>query len=221
MGQAAGLAAGAVLKRLDRAAQTLVLVGCLDEIFFRRRPVLVGVELHSMVWFLGTKAEDRKGSIWSAALQPWTALRYVVSDAGTGLQAGLDRMQEHRRQTERVLREKGLDVLKTRQEALRVLKILGSRVERTWEQAEPSSRRNARVATRGAARPSGPVRPGRRQRWPSSGMRKGRRLGTAPSPHLEAILYTDKSALSAGRLRRNDVLSRAISINKPLLWLSI
>src|SRR5271155_4084906 len=42
--QAAGAAAGVVLKRLDCACRALVLVGCLDEIFFRRRPVLVGVE---------------------------------------------------------------------------------------------------------------------------------------------------------------------------------
>src|SRR5262245_26905940 len=41
---AAGRAAGAVLNRLDQAAQRLVLVGCLDEIDFHRRPVLVGVE---------------------------------------------------------------------------------------------------------------------------------------------------------------------------------
>ncbi len=100
--QAAGTAAGVVLKRLDQAARTLVLVGYLDEIFFRGRPVLVGVEPGSMVWFLGTKAADRKGSTWSAALQRWIALGYVVSDAGTGLQAGIDQVQQHRRQTEGV-----------------------------------------------------------------------------------------------------------------------
>jgi ribosomal protein L18E len=100
--QAAGIAARAVLKRLDHAAKTLVLVGCLDEIFFHGRPVLVGVEPHSMVWFLGIKALDRKGSTWFAALQPWTALGYVVSDAGTGLQAGIDQTQQHGLQTEGV-----------------------------------------------------------------------------------------------------------------------
>jgi hypothetical protein len=42
--QAAGMAAGAVLKRLGHSARTLGLVGCLDEILFHRRPVLVGVE---------------------------------------------------------------------------------------------------------------------------------------------------------------------------------
>jgi hypothetical protein len=138
--QAAGTAAGAVLKRLDQAAQTLVLVGCLDEIFFHRRPVLVGVEPSSMVWFLGTKAANCQGSTWSAALRPWTALGYVISDAGTGLQAGIDQMQEHRRQSDSVPLEKGLDVFHTKQEARRVLGQLWSRVERTWEQAEAADR---------------------------------------------------------------------------------
>jgi hypothetical protein len=138
--QAASAAAGIVLKRLDRAAKTLVLVGCLDEIFFHRRPVLVGVEPHSMVWFLGTKALDRKGSTWLAALQPWTALGYAISDAGTGLQAGIDQLQEHRLQTNGALLEKGLDVFHTKQEAQRVLRVLWSRVERTWVQAESASR---------------------------------------------------------------------------------
>ena len=70
--QAAGKAAGAVLKRLDGGCRVLVLVGCLDEIFFHRRPVLVGIDPQSMVWFLGTKAADHQGSTWFGELQPWT-----------------------------------------------------------------------------------------------------------------------------------------------------
>ena len=57
--KAAGLAAGRVLKVLDGRCRVLVLVGCLDEIFFHGRPVLVGVEPQSMTWFLGQKADDR------------------------------------------------------------------------------------------------------------------------------------------------------------------
>jgi hypothetical protein len=139
-GQAAGQAAGAVLKRLDQAARSLVLVGCLDEIFFHRRPVLVGIEPTSMVWFLGIKAADAQGSTWWAALRPWSALRYVVSDAGRGLQAGIAQLQDHRRQTEDVSVEKGLDVFHTKQEAQRVLRTLWKRVERLWEQAELADR---------------------------------------------------------------------------------
>jgi hypothetical protein len=87
--QAAGQAAGRVLKRLDASCKAWVLVGCLDEIFFHGRPVLVGVEPASMAWFLGQRADDRTGATWSKALRDWTALEYVVADAGTGLQAGI------------------------------------------------------------------------------------------------------------------------------------
>ena len=72
--KSAGIAAGRVLKHLDVRCQALVLVGCLDEIFFHRRPVLVGVEPTSMVWFLGEKANDRTGSTWSRALQDFPVL---------------------------------------------------------------------------------------------------------------------------------------------------
>src|SRR5205085_6856653 len=40
--RAAGIAAGRLLEHLDRQCRALILVGCLDEIFFRGRPVLVG-----------------------------------------------------------------------------------------------------------------------------------------------------------------------------------
>src|SRR5512142_3559489 len=62
--KAAGQKAARVLKHLDRQCRTWVLVGCLDEIFFHYRPILVGVEPTSMVWFLGQKAEDRQGTTW-------------------------------------------------------------------------------------------------------------------------------------------------------------
>ncbi len=64
----------------------------------------------------------------------------MVSDAGTGLQAGINQMQQHRRETEQVPLEKGLDVFHTKQEAQRVLRSLWNRVERSWEQAEAATR---------------------------------------------------------------------------------
>ncbi len=72
--QAAGRRAGRVLTILDGRCRALILVGCLDEIFFHGRPVLVGVEPVSMVWFLGARAADRSGPTWRNALCPWTAL---------------------------------------------------------------------------------------------------------------------------------------------------
>src|SRR5436305_657011 len=90
---AAGVAAGRALKPLDRRCKALVLFGCLDEIFFHGRPVLVGVEPASMTWFLGHKADDRTGTTWCQHLQGWTSLEYVLADAGTGLQAGIAAIQ--------------------------------------------------------------------------------------------------------------------------------
>jgi hypothetical protein len=139
--QAAGQAAGRVLKHLDAQCKVLVLVGCLDEIFFHRRPVLVGVEPASMVWFLGQKADDRTGVTWSKALQNWTALEYVVADAGTGLQAGIAAVQQQRQKDGQPALENGLDVFHTTQETQRVLRLLWNRVEHLWEQAEAASRR--------------------------------------------------------------------------------
>jgi hypothetical protein len=138
--QAAGKAAGKVLKQLDRSCRVLVLVGCLDEIFFHRRPVLVGVEPMSMMWFLGKKAANHRGSTWFAELQPWTSLRYVTSDAGAGLKAGIARMQQFQRETNEVPLEKGLDVFHTKREAQRALNVLWRRVERAWERADAADR---------------------------------------------------------------------------------
>ena len=147
--QAAARAAGAVLKRLDRGCRVLVMVGCLDEIFFHRRPVLVGIDPQSMVWFLGKKAANHQGSTWFGELQPWTSLRYVTCDAGKGLQSGIAQMQQHQRQTNQVPLEKGLDVFHTKKEAHRALSVLWNRVERLWELAEKASRARDRAERQG------------------------------------------------------------------------
>src|SRR3954447_25545462 len=81
--KAAARAAGRVLKSLDARCRALVLVGCLDEIFFHGRPVLVAVEPASMTWFLGQKAHDRSGATWAKAWHEWTAPEFVTADAGT------------------------------------------------------------------------------------------------------------------------------------------
>jgi hypothetical protein len=126
-----------------------VLVGCLDEIFLHRRPVLVGVEPISMVWFLGKKAANHKGSTWFAELQPWTSLRYVTSDAGAGLKAGITRMQQFQRETNEVPLEKGLDVFHTKREGQRALRVIWMRVERAWKRAEAADRALKRARWQG------------------------------------------------------------------------
>jgi hypothetical protein len=149
--QAAATAADKVLRQLDRSCCAFVLVGCLDEIFFHRRPVLVGVEPHSMVWFLGKKAENCQGSTWFGEMKPWSSLRSVVCDAGPGLQAGIALLQRCRDegQTEPVALQRSLDVFHTKREAQRVLKAMWHRVERLWEQAEVASRAVANAQRQG------------------------------------------------------------------------
>jgi hypothetical protein len=147
--KAAGLAAGRVLKSLDARCRVLVLVGCLDEIFFHGRPVLVGVEPASMAWFLGQKATDRSGGTWAKSLRPWSALSYVTADAGTGLQAGIAAVQQERQSNGVPALENGLDVFHTAQEARRVLRQGWGRVERLWEQAEAADRRVAQAQRQG------------------------------------------------------------------------
>jgi hypothetical protein len=136
----AGLTAGRVLKALDAKCKTLVLVGCLDEIFFHGRPVLVGVEPASMTWFLGRKADDRSGATWANVLRDWPALSYVTADAGSGLQAGIAAVQQERKEGQPPL-ENGLDVFHTTYEAGRVLRLSWNHVQQLWEQAETADRR--------------------------------------------------------------------------------
>ena len=137
----AGLTAGRVLKLLDARCRALVLVGCLDEIFFHGRPVLVGVEPASMAWFLGHKADDRTGATWAEALRDWDGLSFVAADAGMRLQAGIAAVQRGRQEEGKPSLENGLDVFHTTSEARRVLRLIWNRVERLWEQAEVASRR--------------------------------------------------------------------------------
>ena len=138
--KAAGLAAGRVLKHLDGRCTAPVLIGCLDEIFFHRRPVLVGVEPTGMVWSLGLKAPDRTGQRWSRALQPWTALQLVLADAGTGLQSGIAQVQRQR-QGGPVPLENGPDVSHTTQEGQRALGQQWHQGEVLWGEAEAATRR--------------------------------------------------------------------------------
>jgi hypothetical protein len=109
----ATVAAGRALKVLDARCRVLILVGCLDEIFFHGRPVLVGVEPASMTWFLGQKADDRSGATWAKALNGWDALSYVTADAGSGLQVGIDTVQRQRQENHQPPLENGLDVFHT------------------------------------------------------------------------------------------------------------
>jgi hypothetical protein len=143
--------AGRVLPVLDRACRSLVLALCLDEIFFHRRPVLVGVEPTSLAWVLGQRAADRSGATWCRALEPWPAVVDVAADGGSGLQRGLAlaacQRQEAGPVRPRVIR---LDNFHIQQAGQKALRRDWQEAEGVWTQAEEADRRTARSRRRGA-----------------------------------------------------------------------
>jgi hypothetical protein len=60
-----------ILEVLDRACQGLVLVLCLDEIFFHHEPILMGVEPISWAWLAGQRGPDRSGESWCEVIEQW------------------------------------------------------------------------------------------------------------------------------------------------------
>lgn len=145
--------AGRVLNRLNQACRALVVTGCFDEIFFHGKPVLVGVEPHSMAWVLAEHAADRSGSTWNEALQGFDALEQAVVDGGRGLQRGLVDFQSQRKKAgHSTPLEVSLDVFHTKQEAQRVLRKLWNRVESRWAWAEEADRQVERAWRNGGDR---------------------------------------------------------------------
>ena len=125
-----------ILKILDRVCQGLVLVLCLDEIFFHRDPILMGVEPTSWAWLAGQHGPDRSGESWCKVIEQWPSLEHVVADGGTGLEKGVKLANEQRQaQAEDQEAESvdpitmGLDVFHSQRELERVQ-------QRQWKQAE-------------------------------------------------------------------------------------
>ncbi len=148
--QDAAARAGHALAVLDRACRPAVRELCLDEIFCRRMPVLMGVEPHSLTWVLGQRGPDRSGATWQEALRAWPHLDYVAADDGTGLQRGLEGLRADRRAAEdgRPL-QVNLDVFHTRREGEKALRREWSAAQAVWEQAEQADRALAQTRRRG------------------------------------------------------------------------
>jgi hypothetical protein len=150
--------AGQILEVLDEQARARVRVLCLDEIFFRRQPVLMAVEPGSLAWLLGQRSRDRTGATWCAALRPFGQLEFVQSDQGTGLQAGLRLLAQERppaatpAEARPPLRN-GLDVFHIARAAHVPLAARWRRVERCWAQAEKAEAALAKARQR--RRPTG------------------------------------------------------------------
>jgi len=139
--QDAGKRAGLLLRVLDRCCTTMVLTLCLDEIFLRQQPILMGVEPQSMTWVLGQRAKDRTGKTWAEALAPWKQMTYAVVDGGVGLRHGLDLTAQQRRQAEsKVALESNLDNFHIQKDGQKALRAEWREAELVWEKAERADR---------------------------------------------------------------------------------
>ena len=135
--------AGLLLAILDKVCRPLVLSLCLDEIFFHGKPVLMGVEPHSMTWVLGQRAADRSGETWAKAIEAWPDVEDVAADGGTGLERGLELAAAQRQQAAlktpdgnpaKPIRPQ-LDVFHTRRDGARALRQQWARAEAAWDEA--------------------------------------------------------------------------------------
>jgi hypothetical protein len=146
-----------ILEVLDRACQRLVLVVCLDEIFFHREPILMGVEPISLAWLAGQRGPDRSGESWGEVIKQWPNLEHVIADGGQGLERGVKLANEARLQAHEPEGEAsaaltmGLDVFHTQREMERVVQRLWNRVERQLETAAKADAKVEQAKRRGQA----------------------------------------------------------------------
>jgi hypothetical protein len=151
------LRAGRLLEVLDKAARPLVLSLCLDEIFFRRKAVLMAVEPHSLAWVTGQRAKDRSGETWACALAAWPLLEDVAADGGTGIERGLELARAQMRQAAQQAAgaqparpiHARLDVFHIRRDGARAMRSAWGRAEALWEEAEKVERAKRRFDRRG------------------------------------------------------------------------
>jgi hypothetical protein len=152
-----------ILEVLDRACQRWVLVLCLDEIFFHREPILMGVEPISLAWLAAQRGPDRSGEsgckvmsgVGLTLIEAWPNLEHVIADGGQGLERGVKLANEARSQAQEpesdapAMITMGLDVFHTEREFERVLQRLGNRGERQIDAAGKADAKLAQAKRRG------------------------------------------------------------------------
>jgi hypothetical protein len=133
---------------------------CLDEIFFHRKPVLMGIEPRSLAWVLGRRAADRSGETWAGALAAWPNAQDVACDGGTGLERGLQLATKARQQAAlhagntqpAVPLRSRLDVFHIKRDGSRALRQEWSRAEALWDEAAKVERARQRYNRTGRDR---------------------------------------------------------------------
>jgi hypothetical protein len=149
--RAAGLRAGPLLEVFDEHARPQVLQGAAAEIFIGQKPVLMVVEPDSQCWLSGRLAPSRDGEQWAKEFGQLPALEHLVRDGGKGLQSGLARVNQRRRQEGHKPISDQLDHFHTLREGRRALRKTQAQAERAWAAACEADKKVARQGRQGQA----------------------------------------------------------------------
>src|SRR5579883_592016 len=141
--------ATATLAVLDDFSRPLVEDAALDELFVRSSPVLMAVELGSLVWVTGQLSPSRDGDAWAEQLRQLTALRFVSRDAGNGLDAGIAQIDAERAEQHKSPLDDQDDHFHLLREGTRALRRQQGAVSAAIEKAEKADKKRDRVARQG------------------------------------------------------------------------
>jgi hypothetical protein len=161
----------ATLAVLDQFSNPRVRDAALDELFAGRAPLLMAVELASLLWAVGRLSASRDGEAWAEQLRQLPALQFLSRDAGTGLDAGIARINAERAAAAQTPPEQGAvaqvvavqqphqrlclplddqdDHFHLLREGSRALRRLSGQVSRALEAADKADKKRARVARQG------------------------------------------------------------------------
>lgn len=143
--KAAAQRSAALLQILDEHTRPCVRQAVADEIFVRRKPILMVVEPNSLCWVSGRLVPRRDGVTWAEEFSRLPALEQVTKDGGSGLANGLARANAQRQQQAQpvaVEQDDHFHVLREGGRALRISAGQANRaVDRAWKADKKEKKR--------------------------------------------------------------------------------
>jgi hypothetical protein len=133
--KAAAQQAAALLPILDEHTRPRVRQAVPDEIFVRRKPILMVVEPNSLCWVSGRLVPRRDGVTWAEEFSQLPALEQVTKDGGSGLANGLARANAQRQQEGQTPAVEQDDHFHVVREGQRALRIGGGQANRPMDRA--------------------------------------------------------------------------------------
>ena len=143
--KAAAQRSAPLLQVLDEYTRPRVRQAAPDEIFVRRKPILMVVEPNSLCWVSGRLVPRRDGVTWAEEFKQLPALEQATKDGGSGLAKGLALANAQRQQQGRppaAEQDDQFHVLREGQQALRISAGQANRaVDRAWKADKKEKRR--------------------------------------------------------------------------------